>query len=61
MHESWQHANAYAHSWIIATEPLENETAEPVEVVKPEPAVEYVVELEENQGKQLSMIFFLPA
>jgi hypothetical protein len=55
MHELWHHANAYTHSCIIATEPSENETAEPVEVVEPEPSVEYMVEPEENQGKQLRM------
>jgi hypothetical protein len=33
----------------------ENKTAEPVKAVEPEPGVEYVVEPEENRGKQLSM------
>jgi hypothetical protein len=40
MHELWHHANAYTH----------------FEVVEHEPGVEYVVESEENQGKQLSML-----
>jgi hypothetical protein len=56
MHELWHHANAYTHLCIITTEPSENKTAEPVEVVEHEPGVEYVVESEENQGKQLSML-----
>jgi hypothetical protein len=51
MHELWHHANTYTHSCIIATEPPENETAEPVEAVKPKP--------EEKQGKQLSMFLNL--
>jgi hypothetical protein len=55
MHELCHHANAYTHLCIIATEPPENKTAEPVEVVEHEPCVEYVVELEENRSKQLSM------
>jgi hypothetical protein len=55
MHDLWHHANAYTHSCIIETEPPENETAEPSEAVEPEPDVEYMVELEENRGKQLSM------
>jgi hypothetical protein len=59
MHELWHHANTYTHSCIIATEPPENETAEPVEAVKPKPGVEYVVEPEEKQGKQLSMFLNL--
>jgi hypothetical protein len=44
------------HSYIIVTETLENEPVEPAETVEPEPGVEFVVEPEENQGKQLSMI-----
>ena len=44
------------HSWIIVTELSENEQTEPVEVVEPKPGVEFVVDPEENQGKQLSMI-----
>jgi hypothetical protein len=41
------------HSCIIVTETSENEPVEPAEI---EPGVEFVVEPEENQGKQLSMI-----
>jgi hypothetical protein len=55
MHELEHHANVYTHSCITATKLPENETAEPFKVVEPEPGVEYVVEPEENQGKQLSM------
>jgi hypothetical protein len=42
------------------TETPENEPVEPTEIVEPEPGVEFVVEPEDNQGKQLSM-FSLPA
>jgi hypothetical protein len=38
------------------TETSENEPVEPAKIVKTELGVEFVVELEENQGKQLSMI-----
>jgi hypothetical protein len=37
----------------------ENEPIEPTENVESEPGVKFIVEPEENQGKQLSM-FFLP-
>jgi hypothetical protein len=36
----------------------ENEPVEPTETAEPKPGVEFVVEPEENQGKQLSMIPF---
>jgi hypothetical protein len=38
------------------TETPENEPVEPAKIVKTEPGIEFVVGLEENQGKQLSMI-----
>ena len=38
------------------TEPSENEPVEPAESVEPEPGVQFMVEPEVNQGKQLSMI-----
>jgi hypothetical protein len=44
------------HSCIIVTETSENEPVEPAKTVETEPGVEFVVEPEENQGKQLSMI-----
>ena len=46
------------HSFIHYSEPTVGEKpVEPTELVEPEPpGVEYVVEPEENQGKQLSMI-----
>jgi hypothetical protein len=44
------------HSCIIVTETSENEPVEPAEIVETEPGVEFIVEPEENQGKQLSMI-----
>jgi hypothetical protein len=44
-----------SHSCIIVTETSENEPVEPAKTVEPEPGVELVIELEENQGKQLSM------
>ena len=44
------------HSCIIVSEPSENEPVEPAEVAETEPGVEFFVEPEENQGKQLSMI-----
>ena len=43
------------HSCIIVTEPSEVEPVEPTEPVEPEPGVQFVVEPEVNQGKQLSM------
>ena len=45
-----------SHSCIVVTEPSENEPVEPAESVEPEPGVQFVVEPEVNQGKQLSMI-----
>jgi hypothetical protein len=45
-----------SHSCIIVTETSENEPVEPAETVEAEPGAEFVVEQEENQGKQLSMI-----
>jgi hypothetical protein len=44
------------HSCIIVTETPENEPVEPAKIVETEPGVEFVVEPEYNQGKQLSMI-----
>ena len=48
-----------SHSCIIVTEPSEVEPVEPTETVEPEPRVQFVVEPEANQGKQLS-IFLAP-
>jgi hypothetical protein len=45
-----------SHSYNIVTEALEDEPIEPAETVEAEPGAEFVVEQEENQGKQLSMI-----
>ena len=45
-----------SYSCITATEPSETEPVEPAESVEPEPGVQYVVEPEANQGKQLNMI-----
>ena len=45
-----------SHSCIIVTESSENEPVEPTESVEPEPGVQFVVESEANQGKQLSII-----
>ena len=45
-----------SHSCIIVTETPESETIEPAESVEPEPGVEFLVGLEENQSKKLSMI-----
>jgi hypothetical protein len=59
MHKSWHHANVYTHSCILVIETPENEPIEPTENVESEPGVKFIVEPEENQGKQLSM-FFLP-
>jgi hypothetical protein len=44
-----------SRSCIIVTETPENEPVEPAETVKPEPGVEFIIEPEENIGKQLSM------
>ena len=44
------------HSCIIVTEPSEVEPVESVESVEPEPGVQFAVEPEVNQGKQLSII-----
>jgi hypothetical protein len=38
------------------TQPSESESVEPTEVAEAEPGVEFLVEPEENQDKQLSMI-----
>ena len=43
------------HSCIIVIEPSEDEPVEPTEFVEPEPGVQFVVEPEANQGKQLSI------
>jgi hypothetical protein len=45
-----------SHSYIIVTETPEDAPVEPTEFVETEPGAECVVEQEENQGKQLSMI-----
>ena len=45
-----------SHSCIIVTETPESKPVEPAESVEPEPGVEFLVELEENQDKQLCMI-----
>ena len=45
-----------SHSCIIVTESSENELVEPTESVEPEPGVQFAVEPEDNQGKQLCMI-----
>ena len=45
-----------SHSCIIVTESSENEPVEPTESVEPEPGVQFVVEPEAIQGKQLSII-----
>jgi hypothetical protein len=45
-----------SHSCIIVTETPEDEPIEPTETVETEPGAEFIVEQEENQGKQLSMI-----
>jgi hypothetical protein len=45
-----------SHSCIIVTETLEDEPVEPAEAVEAEPGAEFIVEPEDNQGKQLSMI-----
>jgi hypothetical protein len=48
----WHHPNAC----ILVTETPEDVPVEPAEFVETEPGAECVVEQEENQGKQLSMI-----
>jgi hypothetical protein len=45
-----------SHLCIIVTETPEDAPVEPTETVETEPGAECVVEQEENQGKQLSMI-----
>jgi hypothetical protein len=45
-----------SHSCIIVTETSEDAPVEPTETVGTEPGAECVLEQEENQGKQLSMI-----
>jgi hypothetical protein len=45
-----------SHSCIIVTETPEDAPVEPTETVETEPGAECVVDQEENQGKQLSMI-----
>ena len=52
----WHHSNTCIHSCILVTQPSESEPVEPAEVAETEPGVEFVVEPEANQGKQLSMI-----
>ena len=47
-----------SHLCIIVTEPSEVELVERVESVEPEPGVQFAVEPEVNQGKQLSMILY---
>jgi hypothetical protein len=54
----WHDANICIHSCILVTETLENEPVEPTEIIEPEPSVEFVIESKENQGKQISIIFF---
>ena len=44
------------HSCIVVTEPSEVEPVEPTGSVEPEPGVQFVVEPEVNQGKQLRII-----
>jgi hypothetical protein len=44
------------HSCILVTGTPEDEPVEPSATVEAEPGAECVVEQEENQGKQLSMI-----
>ena len=45
-----------SHSCIIVIKPSEVEPVKPAESVEPEPRVQFAVEPEVNQGKQLSMI-----
>jgi hypothetical protein len=51
--QTWHHANICIHSCILVTKTLENKPVESTEIVEPEPGVEFVVELEDNQGKKL--------
>ena len=44
-----------SHSCILVTELSEVEPVEPTESVEPEPGVQFVVESEAIQGKQLSI------
>jgi len=53
LHNPWHHANASNYSCIIVTETPESKPVEPAKVAELEPGIEYVVELEENQDKQL--------
>ena len=46
------------YSCILVTQPSENEPVEPTESIEPEPMIEFVVQPEENQSKQLSMISY---
>ena len=45
-----------SRSCVIVNQPSEVEPVEPTESVEPESGVQFVVEPEVNQGKQLSMI-----
>jgi hypothetical protein len=45
-----------SHICIIVTETPEDGPIKPADTVKAEPGAEFVVEQEDNQGKQLSMI-----
>jgi hypothetical protein len=45
-----------SHSCIIVSKTLEDKPVEPAETVEAELGAEFVVEQEDNQGKQLSMI-----
>ena len=45
-----------ARSCIIVNQPSEVEPVEPTESVEPEPGVQFVVEPQANQGKQLIKI-----
>jgi hypothetical protein len=45
-----------SHSCIIVTETPEDEPVEPAETVEAEPGAESIIEQEDNQGKQLSII-----
>ena len=45
-----------SYSCIIVTESSENEPVEPTESVEPETGVQFVVEPEAIQGKQLSIL-----
>ena len=45
-----------SRSCVIVNQPSEVEPMEPTESIEPEPGVQFVVEPEGNQDKQLSMI-----